>query len=174
MDKAKFQRYMIFIAVFGSLYLYIQAFKIITTGVTAGISQLAFIITLISGSAWFTYSFVVKDPVIRVSSTLGIIGSLLILFLLFKLRGTEPEPKIDLPDNNRPPGDIIKAYSNHREPLPWLFVENDMTEVSSAEELTTLSFNDEKMILASSDVSRKENEFKRTSGSNMVIAGVFK
>ena len=148
---------MIFVAAFGSLYLYIQAFKIISTKVTAGVSQLAFIITLISGSAWLMYSFVIKDPVIRISSTLGIIGSLLILFLLFKYRGIEPEPKIDLPTNNRLPGDVIKAYSNHRVPRPWLFVENDMTEVSSADEMTNASLKDDP---ASPDDVCKENGFK--------------
>jgi len=142
MDKEKFQKYMIFFAFFGSLYLYVQAFKILQTKVTAGISELAYIITLISGSAWLIYSFISNDPVIRVSAISGIIGSLLVLFLIFKFRDNDPEPKIVFPKNNRSPDDIITAYDDHREPNPWLFVMNDTCNIIETDRTEGCGEND--------------------------------
>ena len=123
------QRYMLVLAIFGNLYLYIQAYSIASTQITAGISELAFVITLISSSIWFFYGISMKDPVIKTSATFGVIGSILILVLLFQNRGVEPDPIIKFDKHNRNPMDIIKAYHHKLDESPWLFVENDDTDV---------------------------------------------
>ena len=125
MNKEQFQNYVAVIAVLGSLYLYIQAFKIFKTGETAGVSELAFVLTLISSILWLIYGIIVKDKVIYISAISGIIGSLLVLFLLVKYRDTEPKPRIEFQENNRNPEDIIEAYTNRLESKRWLFVMNE-------------------------------------------------
>jgi len=121
MNLEGFQDWMLFFALFGSLFLYVQAFKIFRTKEVAGLSELAFIITLISAIAWGVYGFLTKDNVIILSSVANAIGSILILTLIFAYRDNEPEPKVEFEKNTRSPEDIITAYNDHREPNPWFF-----------------------------------------------------
>lgn len=129
MDKDKFQKYMVFLAIFGSVYLYIQAYKIYRTKETAGVSELAYIFILISSIVWLIYGMVVNDKVIKASAISAIIGSLLVLFLILKYRDEEPPEKIDFCENDRDPEDIIEAYNDNRKLIPWFFVMNDTCDV---------------------------------------------
>lgn len=128
MDKEDLQDYMIIAALFGSLYLYVQAFKIYKTKETAGVSKLAFVFTLISSIAWLIYGKMINDKVIIVSAVAGIIGSILILILILRYQGTEPKPHIKFKKNTRSPDDIIEAYNDHHNPDPWLFIMNDIAK----------------------------------------------
>ena len=140
MDLKSFRQYMIFAALFGSLYLYIQAFKIFNTKETAGVSELAYVITLISATAWLTYSFMANDIVIRVSAISGIIGSILVLYAILKYRNNHVEKNIDFDDDNRDPAEIIYAYTDCTESNPWLIALNDTTKVITCEEMLPKCF----------------------------------
>jgi len=115
--------YMAFIAIFGSFYLYIQAYQILATKEAEGVSILAYIVVLIAASSWFIYSFYTNNLISRLSATLGIIGAILVIFLAFKYRDNEPESKPKFTLINRKPDEIIYAYEDDEEDrCPWYFV----------------------------------------------------
>jgi len=58
---------------------YIQAWKIYTTKSSEDISLVAYIICLILLIHWLVYGIVIKDRVIIMAETLGIIGSMLVI-----------------------------------------------------------------------------------------------
>lgn len=116
---------MVFIAVFGNLYLYVQAYKIYSTGMAAGVSQLAYIFTTISSAAWLFYGISLGSGMIILSSILGLIGSLLILFLLQTYRKKTPQPQFSFNGNNRTPDNIVTAYYDRQDEDNWFFISVD-------------------------------------------------
>jgi len=58
---------------------YIQAWKIYTTRSAEDISLVAYIICLILLIHWLVYGIVIKDRVIIMAETLGVIGSMLVI-----------------------------------------------------------------------------------------------
>jgi len=58
---------------------YIQAWKIYTTKSAEDISLVAYVICLILLIHWLVYGIVIKDRVIIMAETLGVIGSMLVI-----------------------------------------------------------------------------------------------
>ena len=59
---------------------YIQAWKIFTTKSAEDISLIAYIICLVLLIHWLIYGIVIKDKVIILAETLGVIGAILVIF----------------------------------------------------------------------------------------------
>jgi len=85
-DNEFYEKYMIFIAIIGSLFLYIEAFNIYKNKSTYNISPLAFSLVLFVSLNWAVYAYVLENIVIMISSVLAIIGSSIILFLFWIYR----------------------------------------------------------------------------------------
>jgi len=74
-----FTAYMSWVVSLGQSMHYIQAWKIYTTKSAEDISLVAYIICLILLVHWLVYGIVVKDRVIVLAETLGVIGSTLVI-----------------------------------------------------------------------------------------------
>ena len=122
----KRQKWMYFIAIFGPSWLYVQAYKILSTKQTAGLAALAYVITLVSATCWLIYGLMQNDPIIKLSGTLSVIGSILVLYLIFAHSGNKIEEKIIFDKkSNRHGKDILKAYTDRRgknKSKRWFFV----------------------------------------------------
>ena len=82
MDNKKyiFTIYMSWVANLGQSMHYIQAWKIFTTKSAEDISLIAYIICLVLLIHWLIYGVVIKDKVIILAETLGVIGAILVIF----------------------------------------------------------------------------------------------
>ena len=74
---------MIFIILFGSSFLFFQAFRIYQTKDINCISVIAYIIYFITSIFWLFYGIYKSDIIIIGSSIFALFGSLLILFLVY-------------------------------------------------------------------------------------------
>jgi MtN3 and saliva related transmembrane protein len=59
---------------------YVQAWKIFTTKSSEDISLTAYIICFILVTHWLIYGFIIKDKVIIIAETLGVIGVSLVIY----------------------------------------------------------------------------------------------
>ena len=82
MDNKKyiFTIYMSWVVNLGQSMHYIQAWKIFTTKSAEDISLIAYIICLVLLIHWLIYGIVIKDKVIILAETLGVIGVILVIF----------------------------------------------------------------------------------------------
>ena len=82
MDNKKyiFTIYMSWVVNLGQSMHYIQAWKIFTTKSAEDISLIAYIICLVLLIHWLIYGVVIKDKVIILAETLGVIGAILVIF----------------------------------------------------------------------------------------------
>ena len=82
MDNKKyiFTIYMSWVVNLGQSMHYIQAWKIFTTKSAEDISLIAYIICLVLLIHWLIYGIVIKDKVIILAETLGVIGAILVIF----------------------------------------------------------------------------------------------
>lgn len=82
MDNKKyiFTMYMSWVVNLGQSMHYIQAWKIFTTKSAEDISLIAYIICLVLLIHWLIYGIVIKDKVIILAETLGVIGAILVIF----------------------------------------------------------------------------------------------
>jgi uncharacterized protein with PQ loop repeat len=78
--------FMVFIIIFGSSFLFFQANKIYQSKSTEGVSTIAYLIYLFSSIGWLFYSFYNFDYILIFSSVLGILGSIIILLLIYKYK----------------------------------------------------------------------------------------
>ena len=78
-----FEKYMYFIAILGSIFLYIQAYKIYEKKSANDISILAFSIVVFVSLNWLIYGYILDKKVLIVSSILGAIGASIILYLCY-------------------------------------------------------------------------------------------
>ena len=78
--KYIFTIYMSWVVNLGQSTHYIQAQKIFNTKSAEDISLTAYVICLILLTHWLVYGFIIKDKVIIVAETLGIIGAGLIIY----------------------------------------------------------------------------------------------
>ena len=78
-----FEKYMFFIAILGSVFLYIQAYKIYEKKSANDISIVAFSIVLFVSLNWLLYGYILDKKVIILSSILGAIGSSIVLYLTY-------------------------------------------------------------------------------------------
>ena len=74
-----FTAYMSLVVNLGQSMHYIQAWKIYTTKSAEDISLVAYVICLILLIHWLVYGIVIKDRVIIMAETLGVIGSMLVI-----------------------------------------------------------------------------------------------
>ena len=74
-----FTTYMCFVVNLGQSMHYIQAWKIYNTKSAEDISLMSYIICLVLLIHWLVYGIIVKDKVIIIAETLGIIGSILVI-----------------------------------------------------------------------------------------------
>ena len=72
--------YMSWILSLGQSMHYIQAWKIFTTKSSEDISLMAYIICFILVTHWLIYGFIIKDKVIIIAETLGVIGVSLVIY----------------------------------------------------------------------------------------------
>lgn len=82
MDNKKyiFTIYMSWVVNLGQSMHYIQAWKIFTTKSAEDISLIAYIICLVLLIHWLIYGIIIKDKVIILAETLGVIGAILVIF----------------------------------------------------------------------------------------------
>ena len=82
MDNKKyiFTIYMSWVVNLGQSMHYIQAWKIFTTKSAEDISLIAYIICLVLLIHWLIYGIIIKDKVIILGETLGVIGAILVIF----------------------------------------------------------------------------------------------
>ena len=78
--KYIFTIYMSWVVNLGQSMHYIQAWKIFTTKSAEDISLIAYIICLVLLIHWLIYGIVIKDKVIILAETLGVIGAILVIF----------------------------------------------------------------------------------------------
>lgn len=71
---------MSWILTLGQSMHYIQAWKIFTTKSSEDISLTAYIICFILVTHWLIYGFIIKDKVIIIAETLGVIGVALVIY----------------------------------------------------------------------------------------------
>ena len=72
--------YMSWILSLGQSMHYVQAWKIFTTKSSEDISLMAYIICFILVTHWLIYGFIIKDKVIIIDETLGVIGASLVIY----------------------------------------------------------------------------------------------
>jgi MtN3 and saliva related transmembrane protein len=72
--------YMSWILSLGQSMHYVQAWKIFTTKSSEDISLMAYIICFILVTHWLIYGFIIKDKVIIIAETLGVIGVSLVIY----------------------------------------------------------------------------------------------
>ena len=72
--------YMSWILSLGQSMHYVQAWKIFTTKSSEDISLTAYIICFILVTHWLIYGFIIKDKVIIIAETLGVIGVSLVIY----------------------------------------------------------------------------------------------
>ena len=82
MDNKKyiFTIYMSWVVNLGQSMHYIQAWKIFTAKSAEDISLIAYIICLVLLIHWLIYGIIIKDKVIILAETLGVIGAILVIF----------------------------------------------------------------------------------------------
>jgi len=78
--------YMFLVIFIGNLYVYIQAYKILKNKSTKNISMEAFAVSLFAQINWFIYGVYIGNPVIIFSSTMLIIGCILVMSIIFLLK----------------------------------------------------------------------------------------
>ena len=78
------EQYMTFIAIGGSLFYFIQAYKIFKTKCTQGLSITAFILNFFIQVSWAVYGWLMDLGLVCLASTLTTIGVLLILIGILK------------------------------------------------------------------------------------------
>jgi len=78
-----FEKYMYFIAILGAVFLYVQAYKIYDKKSADDISVLAFSLVVFVSLNWLLYGYVLNKKAIILSSILGLIGSIIILYLSY-------------------------------------------------------------------------------------------
>lgn len=71
---------MSWILTLGQSMHYVQAWKIFTTKSSEDISLTAYIICFILVTHWLIYGFIIKDKVIIIAETLGVIGVALVIY----------------------------------------------------------------------------------------------
>ena len=72
--------YMSWILSLGQSMHYVQAWKIFTTKSSEDVSLMAYIICFILVTHWLIYGFIIKDKVIIIAETLGVIGVSLVIY----------------------------------------------------------------------------------------------
>ena len=70
---------MLWVANLGQSMHYIQAWKIFTTRSAEDISITAYIVCLVLLLHWLVYGIMIKDRIIILAETLGIVGTILVL-----------------------------------------------------------------------------------------------
>ena len=75
-----FKTYMLWVANLGQSMHYIQAWKIFTTRSADDISITAYTVCLILLIHWLLYGIMINDRIIILAETLGIVGTILVLF----------------------------------------------------------------------------------------------
>lgn len=116
--------YMILIAFFGNMFLYIQAYKIWTTRKTAGLSKLAYFILLLGALSWGYRGVVGGSVPVRVGACLGITGSILVLYLINRFEKFDIikfEEYTDIDRNERGP----KVLNGNTRTLSWNLALNE-------------------------------------------------
>lgn len=84
--KKYYFKYMFFMAFFGNLSSYAQAYELVTSRSVKGVSIPAFVLACFSSLSWMVYGFLKKDYPIIIGNLIGAIGALLVidLILLYK------------------------------------------------------------------------------------------
>ena len=72
--------YMSWILSLGQSMHYVQAWKIFTTKSSEDVSLMAYIICFILVTHWLIYGFIIKDKVIIIAETIGVIGVSLVIY----------------------------------------------------------------------------------------------
>lgn len=80
---AYYEKYMLFVGVFGQLLYYIQAVKIFLLGSAEGVSVLAFLLGFISVSSWLVYGYLINNKILVISNLIAVFGALLVLAGIF-------------------------------------------------------------------------------------------
>jgi uncharacterized protein with PQ loop repeat len=82
--KIVFAWTMVFVAIFESSFLFMQAAKGFNTKSSNDLDLTAFIIVLVTNLMWFVYgTFVLKDVSIAISGLLYSIGAILVIIVIF-------------------------------------------------------------------------------------------
>ena len=78
-NKSLLKNYMSWVMRIGQSVHYIQAWKIFTNKSAVDISLLAYSICVLLLLHWLIYGFMVKDRVIIIAESLGLVGSILVI-----------------------------------------------------------------------------------------------
>lgn len=87
-----FDRYMLFIAIFGKTFLVVQIVKIILDGSSENVSFTAYILYFLTSLSWFIFGIYYRESIVTFSSLIGLTSGLVALNVIMAYK----EDKTDL------------------------------------------------------------------------------
>jgi uncharacterized protein with PQ loop repeat len=91
-DLNNLDKYMLFIALFGKLFLFVTIAKIIIDESSENVSFTAYVLYVITSLSWFIFGLYYKETLVTFSSLLGLAGGLLTMNIVVAYK----ENKTDL------------------------------------------------------------------------------
>lgn len=83
--------YMLFVAIFGRIFLYIQAYEIWERQDSRGVSKTAYFVLLLTTISWLSYGYITNNKPLIYSGIVGLIGTILVLYLIYEYENGPPE-----------------------------------------------------------------------------------
>lgn len=89
--KENLVTYMLFVAIFGKIFIFIQAYKIWDEQDSRGLSKLAYIVLFFVTISWLTYGYMNNNKPLIYSGIVGLIGVILLLYLIYEYEEGPPQ-----------------------------------------------------------------------------------
>lgn len=86
-----FKSKIVYIAIIAQLQIFLEIYRVAKTENSVGLSVTSYVITLLLSTMWLVYAFIAGFTISKITSSIAIIGALMMLFFIFKYR--EPEDK---------------------------------------------------------------------------------
>lgn len=81
-----FDKYMLFIAIFGKTFVIVQIVKIILDRSSENVSFTAYVLYFITSLSWFIFGIYYKETIVTFSSLVGILGGLVALNVIMSYK----------------------------------------------------------------------------------------